>query len=95
MSKFNRRTILVLKVLVAVYWAWVVRASLATDRSTFDAIIALSAPMLLSMHFLQALMFLRWLRGRGPWVTDFAQIMLFGVLHLLPRMRQAPTRDPR
>ncbi len=95
MPKFSRRVIIILKVLVAVYWAWVVRASLASDPSTFDAIIALSAPMLLSMHFLQGLMFLRWLRGRGPWATDFAQIMLFGVLHLLPRMQRPPSSASR
>jgi uncharacterized protein YhhL (DUF1145 family) len=93
MSPTARRIIFLLKIVVALYWAWVLQASISTDRTSFDAIIALSAPLLLSIHFVQGLMFLRWLRGRGPWVTDFAQIMLFGVLHLVPLLKK-PRRPP-
>ncbi len=88
MALFSGRVVVALKVVVAVYWAWVLIASIGSDRSAFDAIIVLSAPILLGIHFVQGLMFIRLLRGKGPWWGDFGQIMLFGVLHLLVLSRR-------
>jgi len=95
MSKSVRTLLLVLKVLIAGYWVWVLRASIGPVDNGFDAVIALSAPLLLSLHFVQALMFLRLLRGRSPWWADFGQIMLFGVVHLYPLVRGARPGSPQ
>jgi uncharacterized protein YhhL (DUF1145 family) len=89
-----------LKVVVAGYWGWVLWANLSSERSSFDAIIVLSAPLLLSLHFVQGLMFVQRLKGRGPFWADFLQILVFGVLHLLPlvarlRGRPLPARPPQ
>jgi uncharacterized protein YhhL (DUF1145 family) len=94
MSKTTLRVLFALKLGVSAYWVWVLRASLLEDPSTFDAIVALSAPMLLSLHFVQGLVFVQRLRGNGPWLGDFGQIMLFGVLHLWPTVvrRSRPSR---
>jgi len=79
-----RKLLTALKVVVAGYWLWVLVASLGHVTTAFDAIIVMSAPLLLSIHFVQGLMFVRKLRGDVPWWSDFGQIMLFGVLHLAP-----------
>lgn len=83
MSPTAQRVIWGLKAVVTLYWAWVLGASLGSERSTFDAIVVLSAPALLSLHFMQGLLFIQRLRAPGPWWSDFGQIMLFGVLHLV------------
>ncbi len=90
MSKTTRWLIFALKSVVAVYWAWVLAASVGSTSGTFDAIVVLSAPLLLGIHFVQGLMFIRLLRGKGPWWGDFGQIMLFGVLHLVVLSRRRP-----
>lgn len=95
MSLAARRLLWASKAVVALYWAWVLVASLNTDRSSFDAIIVLSAPVLLSLHFVQGLMFIQRLRGPGPWWGDFGQIMLFGVLHLVTLLRRRRARATR
>jgi uncharacterized protein YhhL (DUF1145 family) len=85
LSKPQRRLVRALKVVVCGYWAWVLWANFDPAPSAFDAIVVVSAPLLLSLHFVQGLMFLRLLRGNVPWWADFLQILVFGVLHLVPR----------
>jgi uncharacterized protein YhhL (DUF1145 family) len=75
------------KVVIAGYWVWVVVASLRSEQDAFNSLVALSAPMLLSLHFVQGMMFLRLLRGRSPWWRDFLMILFFGVVHLWPLLR--------
>jgi uncharacterized protein YhhL (DUF1145 family) len=82
------------KIVVLGYWLWVLIATLRADRSGFDAIVVLSAPLLLSLHFVQGLMLLRVLRGRSPWWRDFLMILFFGMVHLWPLLRDLRTRRP-
>jgi uncharacterized protein YhhL (DUF1145 family) len=87
-------TLRIAKVVIAGYWLWVLVASVRPQVDVFDSLVAMSAPMLLSLHFVQGMMFLRLLRGRSPWWRDFLMILFFGVVHLWPLLRGMRTRRP-
>lgn len=85
------RLLLAGKIVVSGYWLWVLIASLTPDRDAFESLVVVSAPLLLSLHFVQGLTLLRLLRGRDPWWRDFLLILFFGLLHLWPVLQRLRT----
>lgn len=83
--------LLVSKVIVAAYWLWVAKVLVLGASGAFEAIIGLSAPLILSLHFLQALLLLRRVRSREPYWKQLGQTLLFGALYLAPLLL-TPTR---
>jgi uncharacterized protein YhhL (DUF1145 family) len=88
LSPTAARLILLGKLVVAGYWLWVLVATLRPERDAFEALVVVSAPLLLSLHFVQGLALLRLLRGRDPWWRDFLMILFFGLLHLWPLLQR-------
>lgn len=83
-----------LKAVLLGYWLWAAWAWLTPDRDAFDALVALAAPMLFTLHFVQGLMFMRLFPRRPKWGADFAQILVFGMVHLFPILTNARKRKP-
>ncbi len=73
-----------LKAVVAGYWLWVAKTLVMGPAGTFDAVIALSAPLTLSFHFIQALTLLRRVNSPEPFWKQLSQTLLFGALYLAP-----------
>ena len=84
------KLLLVLKGLVLFYWLWVARVLVLGNPSGFDGIIALSAPLFLSFHFMQALLVLRRIKSEQPFWLQLAQTLAFGALYLAPLLLQQP-----
>lgn len=78
------KSLFVLKALVLFYWVWAAYVLVRGDASGFDAIIAFSAPMFVSFHFLQALLVLRRIKSEQPFWLQLAQTLAFGALYLAP-----------
>lgn len=88
------KSLLVLKGLVVLYWLWVAKVLLLGDAVGFDAIIALSAPLFLSFHFLQALLVLRRVKSEQPFGLQLAQTLVFGALYLAPLLLEQRAQRP-
>lgn len=86
------KSLLVLKGLVVLYWVWVAKVLLLGEPVGFDAIIALSAPLFLSFHFLQALLVLRRIKSEQPFGLQLAQTLVFGALYLAPLLLEQSSR---
>lgn len=78
-----------LKAVVAGYWLWVAKVLLIGPGGSFDAVIALSAPLILSFHFIQALILLRRVRTPEPFWKQLGQTLLFGALYIAPLLLKA------
>ena len=89
------KVLLGLKVVVLGYWAWVARALIMSQPTGFDAVIALSAPLILSFHFVQALLLLRRIKDAQPFWLQLAQTLAFGALYLAPLLLAQHSADPR
>lgn len=88
------KALLVSKVVVAAYWLWVAKVLVFGANGAFEAIIGLSAPLILSLHFLQALLLLRRVKSRDAYWKQLGQTLLFGALYLAPLLltQVRPTR---
>lgn len=73
-----------LKVAVLGYWLWVAKTLMFGANGGFEAVIALSAPLVLSFHFIQALMLLRRVRSPDPFWKQLGQTLVFGALYVAP-----------
>lgn len=89
------RVLLALKVVVAVYWVWVAKALVFSAQSPFEVVVAVSAPLVLSFHFLQALLLLRRVEAKQPFWMQLGQTLLFGALYLVPLMLHQPRVRPQ
>lgn len=87
------KLLFVLKTMVLFYWLWVARVLIMGDPRGFDAMIALSAPMFLSFHFLQALLLLRRIKSEQPFWLQLAQTLAFGALYLAPLLLGSRPRE--
>lgn len=82
-----------LKVAVTGYWIWVAKVLVLGSSGTFDAVIGLSAPLVLSFHFVQAVTLLRRVRSKEPFWRQLLQTLVFGALYLAPLLLQQPRRS--
>lgn len=78
-----------LMVLVTGYWLWVAKVLVLGASGPFDAIIGLSAPLILSLHFVEALVLLRRVRSSEPFWKQLAQTLLFGAIYLAPHLARS------
>lgn len=85
------RVLTALKFGVAAYWVWVAKALVFSANSPLEVVLALSAPLVLSFHFIQALVLLRRVQVRTPFWMQLAQTLLFGALYLVPLMLEQRT----
>ena len=85
-SSIALRALLVGKVVVAFYWAWVIKSLVFPTSDVFELFLSNTAPMLLGLHFLQFVVFLRRLGLAGTLFRDLALTLLFGMLHLVPKI---------
>jgi uncharacterized protein YhhL (DUF1145 family) len=89
------KLLLVLKALVLFYWLWVARVLVLGNATGFDAIIAFSAPLFVSFHFMQALLVLRRIKSEQPFWLQLTQTLTFGALYLAPLLlKQASNPRP-
>jgi|SRR5690606_31466719 len=80
------KAILLAKCVVIGYWLWVAKVLVLGSSSGFEAVIGLSAPLILSLHFVQAITMLRRVRSDEPFWKQLAQTLFFGALYLAPRL---------
>jgi uncharacterized protein YhhL (DUF1145 family) len=78
--------LLAAKLVVVGYWLWVAKVLILGSSSGFEAVIGLSAPLILSLHFLQALTMLRRVRNAEPFWKQLSQTLLFGALYIAPQL---------
>jgi hypothetical protein len=83
-----------LKMAVAGYWIWVAKTLILGSNGAFDAVIALSAPLVLSFHFIQAVTLLRRVRSSEPFWRQLLQTLLFGALYLAPLLLRPRRSSP-
>jgi uncharacterized protein YhhL (DUF1145 family) len=78
--------LLVSKLVVVGYWLWVAKVLVLGSSSGFEAVVGLSAPLILSFHFIQALILLRRIRSTEPFWKQLGQTLLFGALYIAPQL---------
>lgn len=88
------RALLLLKLVVAAYWLWVIKVLILGASSGFEAVVALSAPLILSFHFIQAITLLRRINSPEPFWKQLGQTLLFGALYLAPQLLRS-SNSPR
>lgn len=84
MSTWLGRGLLLFRVIIALYWALVLKAVFFSSGSAFELILINTAPLLISIHGFQLLIFLRRVNVSGAWLSHSVQVMLFGMVHLTP-----------
>ena len=92
MSKHVKLIFWALKVVTAGYWAWVLGTMLFARDGSFSTILIHSAPLVLGMHFMQLMVFMRVLKRQPGYGAQVAQVMLFGVFHVAPLMLELGTK---
>jgi hypothetical protein len=80
------RALPVAKAVVVGYWLWVAKVLVVGSSSGFEALIGLSAPLILSFHFIQAISLLRRVRSPEPFWKQLGQTLLFGALYIAPQL---------
>jgi hypothetical protein len=78
------KLLLLLKGIVLFYWLWVARVLIFGNPSGFGAVVAMTAPLFLSFHFVQALVLLRRIKSEQPFWLQLTQTLAFGALYLAP-----------
>lgn len=81
--------LLLAKLVVVGYWLWVAKVLILGSSSGFEAVVGLSAPLILSFHFIQAITLLRRVRSSDPFWKQLGQTLLFGALYLAPQLLRA------
>lgn len=89
------KAILLAKGVVIGYWLWVAKVLVLGSSSGFEAVVGLSAPLILSLHFVQAITMLRRVRSDEPFWKQLAQTLFFGALYLAPRLLGSSASAPR
>src|SRR5690606_14562529 len=84
-----------LKLAVAVYWLWAAKMLVLSANSPLEVVVALSAPLILSFHFIQALFLLRRIQVKTPFWLQLCQTLLFGALYLAPLLLEQRALRPR
>ncbi len=74
------------KLVVLGYWLWVAKVLVLGSNGGFEAVVGLSAPLILSFHFVQAITLLRRLRSSEPFWKQLGQTLLFGALYIAPQL---------
>lgn len=71
------------------YWAGVLVAVISEAPSTFQQLLAATAPAVVSMHFLQVMLFMRLLKPEARFMREVLLTLVFGAFHLGPKVLAA------